>query len=95
MPKLKIMSQHGCLNFEQDIRFLTHQLCEMLPMIKVRSKFTRLFQIAYILNVESIEDLSLIEDDYLLTSSEIQYLLRLRGDIVCSSYNPKITKLIC
>ena len=36
--------------------------------MKVRSKFTRLFQIAYILNVESIEDLSLIEVLFLLSS---------------------------
>ena len=28
---------------------------------KVRSKFTRLLQIAFVLNVESIEDLSLVE----------------------------------
>ena len=36
MARLKIMSRHGCLNFEQDIRFLTHQLCDMLPMIQVK-----------------------------------------------------------
>jgi len=82
MSRLKIMSRHGCLNFEQDIRFLTHQLCDMLPMIQVRSKFTRLLQIAFILNVESVEDLSLVEDDNLLTSTEIHNILRLRVDIV-------------
>jgi len=82
MARLKIMSRHGCLNFEQDIRFLTHQLCDMLPMIQVRSKFTRLLQIAFVLNMESIEDLSLVEDDNLLTSSEIHNILRLRVDIV-------------
>lgn len=38
--------------------------------MKVRSKFTRLFQIAYILNVESIEDLSLIEVLFLLSSNQ-------------------------
>jgi len=91
MSRLKIMSQHGCLSFEQDIRILMHHLCDMLPMIQVRSKFTRLLQIAYILNVESDVDLSLVQDDNLLTSSEIHNLLRLRVDIVSSSSNPMIS----
>lgn len=38
MSRLKIMSQHGCLSFEQDIRILMHHLCDMLPMIQVLQK---------------------------------------------------------
>ena len=80
MSRLKIMSQHGCLSFEQDIRILMHHLCDMLPMIQVLQKNLPVFakikknsklrseqvytltpNCAYILNVESDVDLSLVQ----------------------------------
>jgi hypothetical protein len=79
-------TQHGCLNLEQDIRVLVSKLSDLFPDVPVRNIFSRVHQIFYVLNVESLQDAALLQAGitistlHLLTDSDISNVLRLRVD---------------
>jgi len=74
------------LNLEQDIRVLVTKLSDLFPDVPVRNIFSRVHQIFYVLNVESLQDAALLQAGitistlHLLTDSDISNVLRLRVD---------------